>query len=92
MLYLLVGSNYLQSQSDSCVEGTISVLGDPNLTLCLDDGIDDEIRFRSDPQATPYAYIVVDEDNVLLIYPKDKEQEIKQVSKDLASKFGKQYL
>ncbi len=36
-------------------------------------------------------YIVVDEDNVLLIYPKDKEQEIKQVSKGLAAKFGKEY-
>ena len=37
-------------------------------------------------------YIVVDEENVLLIYPKDKEQEIKQVSKELAAQFGDQYL
>ena len=36
-------------------------------------------------------YIVVDDDNVLLIYPKDKEQEIKQVAKKLASKFGESY-
>lgn len=36
-------------------------------------------------------YIVVDEENVLLIYPKGKEQEIKQVSKGLAAKFGKDY-
>lgn len=36
-------------------------------------------------------YIVVDEGNVLLIYPKGKEQEIKQVSKGLAAKFGKDY-
>ncbi len=37
-------------------------------------------------------YIVVDEGNALLIYPKDREQEIKQVSKDLAARFGEQYL
>lgn len=37
-------------------------------------------------------YIVVDEDNVLLIYPKGKEQEIKQVSKELAARFGEDYL
>ncbi|MEL7221522.1 MAG: hypothetical protein AAGJ93_09400, partial [Bacteroidota bacterium] len=66
VLCLLVGSNYLQSQSTSCVAGTISVVGDPNLTLCLDDGIDDEIRFRTAPQATPYAYVVVDEDDIIV--------------------------
>jgi mannose-1-phosphate guanylyltransferase len=37
-------------------------------------------------------YIVVDEENVLLIYPKNKEQEIKQISKELAAKFGESYL
>jgi len=37
-------------------------------------------------------YIIIDEDNVLLIYPKQKEQEIKQVSKQLAAQFGEGYL
>jgi len=37
-------------------------------------------------------YIVIEEANVLLIYPKDKEQEIKQVSKKLATRFGENYL
>lgn len=37
-------------------------------------------------------YIVIEEDNILLIYPKDKEQEIKQVSKELAARFGSDYL
>lgn len=37
-------------------------------------------------------YIVVNEENVLMIYPIDKEQEIKQISKELASRFGKEYL
>lgn len=37
-------------------------------------------------------YIIVDESNVLLIYPKHKEQEIKQVSKKLTAHFGEAYL
>lgn len=37
-------------------------------------------------------YIIVDEGNVLLIYPKDEEQAIKQVSKQLAARFGEDYL
>lgn len=36
-------------------------------------------------------YIVVDEGNALLIYPKEQEQEIKSVSKKLAARFGEQY-
>jgi mannose-1-phosphate guanylyltransferase len=37
-------------------------------------------------------YIIIEEDNILLIYPKDKEQEIKQVAKELAARFGEDYL
>jgi mannose-1-phosphate guanylyltransferase len=33
-------------------------------------------------------YIVVDEKDVLLIYPKDKEQEIKPLLKNVEEKFG----
>lgn len=33
-------------------------------------------------------YIIVDDANVLLIYPKDKEQEIKQVSMQMSEDFG----
>ena len=33
-------------------------------------------------------YIIVDDANVLLIYPKDKEQEIKQVSIQMSADFG----
>lgn len=36
-------------------------------------------------------YIVVDDEQVLLIYPKSEEQEIKQVSKDMVSEFGERY-
>jgi mannose-1-phosphate guanylyltransferase len=34
------------------------------------------------------GYIVVDEDNTLLIYPKDKEQEIKQIQQRVAAELG----
>ena len=34
-------------------------------------------------------YIIVDKDDVLLIYPKEKEQDIKQVQQRLKNKFGK---
>lgn len=38
-------------------------------------------------------YIVVDDDNVLLIYPKSKEQEIKQITAEIAAKGdGEAYL
>lgn len=37
-------------------------------------------------------YIIVDEENVLLIYPKDKEQEIKKVSQEMVKIFGEEYL
>lgn len=37
-------------------------------------------------------YIIVDDANVLLIYPKEKEQEIKQVSMQMVAAFGEDYL
>lgn len=36
-------------------------------------------------------YIIVDKDNVLLIYPKSKEQDIKEVLKRFKNKFGDNY-
>ncbi len=46
--------------------------------LVVLDGIDD--------------YIVVDKDDVLLVFPKEKEQEIKELLKKISDKFGKKYL
>ena len=37
-------------------------------------------------------YIVVDDNDVLLVYPKADEQEIKAITKDLAAKGGERYL
>ena len=36
-------------------------------------------------------FIVVDDENVLMIYPKSEEQEIKGVSKEMVARFGSQY-
>ncbi len=36
-------------------------------------------------------YIIVDKDDVLLLYPKTKEQEIKQLLQEVSKKFGKNY-
>ena len=37
-------------------------------------------------------YIIVDKEDVLLLFPKQKEQEIKQLLKEVTDKFGKKYL
>jgi len=37
-------------------------------------------------------YIIIDEGDVLLIYPKSEEQEIKQVRKEIEAQFGDEYL
>ena len=37
-------------------------------------------------------YIVVDKEDVLLLFPKKKEQEIKELLKEVSLKFGKKYL
>jgi len=36
-------------------------------------------------------YIIVDKDEVLLIFPKEKEQHIKQILQNVKDKFGEQY-
>jgi mannose-1-phosphate guanylyltransferase len=45
--------------------------------LVVVDGIDD--------------YIIVDKENVLLIFPKDKEQDIKELLANVSNKFGSKY-
>src|SRR5690554_155393 len=37
-------------------------------------------------------YIIVDKDGILLVYPQQKEQEIKELLKELSAKFGKKYM
>ena len=37
-------------------------------------------------------FIIVDKEEVLLIFPKDKEQEIKDLRKSVSDKFGKKYV
>ncbi len=64
---LLFCSFNLQSQVfTACVEGEISVVGDADLELCQGDGLEDRIRFRTRPLATPVGYIVVDETGTIV--------------------------
>ncbi|MEL6969570.1 MAG: hypothetical protein AAFO02_05325, partial [Bacteroidota bacterium] len=66
-LILLLTSFSLQSQVfTACVEGTISVNGSAATELCQGDGLEDRIRFRTRPLATPVAYIVVDENDLIV--------------------------
>lgn len=44
----------------------ISVVGDPDLTLCNNDGQDDIIRFRTLPLALATFYMVVDENDIIV--------------------------
>jgi mannose-1-phosphate guanylyltransferase len=37
-------------------------------------------------------FIVVDEEDILLIYPKSKEQEIKKITEEVGNKFGENFL
>ncbi|MGB3345035.1 MAG: mannose-1-phosphate guanylyltransferase [Aequorivita sp.] len=37
-------------------------------------------------------YIIVDKDGILLVYPKQKEQEIKELLTNISAKFGKKYM
>ena len=36
-------------------------------------------------------YIVVDKDNVLLVFPKEKEQDIKELLNEVKENFGEDY-
>jgi mannose-1-phosphate guanylyltransferase len=54
-----------------------NIIRSKNDKLVVIDGLDD--------------YIVVDNDKVLLIYPKNKEQDIKQVLQRIKNKFGENY-
>lgn len=37
-------------------------------------------------------YIIIDKDEVLMVYPKQKEQEIKELLQNISIKFGKKYM
>ena len=54
-----------------------NIIRSKNDKLVVIDGLDD--------------YIIVDNDKVLLIYPKNKEQDIKQVLQRIKNKFGENY-
>ena len=80
----LYQNSYKDEQGNSLDRGVITsnttncLVRTPEEKLAVIDGLDD--------------YIVIDTDDVLLIYPKSKEQEIKQVTTRLQLEDGEKYL
>ena len=63
--FLLMLSNY--SLNAQCIPSTVSTTdGQTSVTTCPEDGYDDIINFTPDIFATAYAYIVTDENNIIL--------------------------
>ena len=63
-----------------------------NARILTDDAFGNMIRTKSDKIVVIDGlqdYIIVDKDEVLLIYPKSKEQDIKTVLQKVKDKFGK---
>ncbi len=69
---------------DTLVSGSIP----PNPAHLLTNG-----RFETliEEAKSQYDYIIVDKDDVLLIFPKEKEQDIKKTLQNVKDKFGEQY-
>jgi mannose-1-phosphate guanylyltransferase len=70
--------NVSNSATSRLVETKNSLIRLPEGKLALIRGLED--------------YLVIDEDNVLLIYPKSKEQEIKQETQKIKALFGEKFL
>lgn len=65
-----------------------------NAKTLLEDSCGNMIRSKKDKVVVVDGlkdYIIVDKDEVLLIFPKSKEQEIKQVLQNVKAKFGEEY-
>lgn len=70
-------SNVVQGEQVVTIEVNNSLIRIPNGKLAVIKGLDN--------------YIIVDEGDVLLIYPKDQEQEIKTVNTKISESFGERY-
>lgn len=72
------GNNVVSAEKISIKDTTNSIIHIPSGKLAVIRGLDD--------------FIVVDEGNALLIYPKALEQEIKQVVKEMSEEFGADFI
>lgn len=52
--------------SQGCIDGTVSIFGSSETVLCLEEGNPGVVRFRSQPLAMPYAYLVVTDQNLIV--------------------------
>jgi mannose-1-phosphate guanylyltransferase len=65
-----------------------------NSKVLLEDSNGNMIRSKKDKIVVVDGlndYIIVDKDEVLLIFPKEKEQDIKKVLQNVKAKFGEEY-
>jgi len=65
-----------------------------NAKILADDASGNMIRTKDDKVVVVEGlkdYVIVDKDEVLLIFPKEKEQDIKKVLKNVKDKFGEHY-
>jgi len=66
-----------------------------NARILVKDGSGNMIRTQSDKIVVVEGlsdYIIVDKDEVLLIFPKEKEQDIKALRQEVSDTFGKNYV
>ncbi|MEM1215519.1 MAG: hypothetical protein AAGJ82_07540, partial [Bacteroidota bacterium] len=49
-----------------CISSTISTESGNNIAVCLGDGDSDRIRFNTSPLATPFAFMAVDENDIIV--------------------------
>ncbi len=66
---LLVGMPALNAQTGgACIEGAVvsTRSGATSIDICQGDGLPDIFRFKTEPAAMPFAYLITDENNVIL--------------------------
>ncbi len=78
-------AEYPKDEHDNALQGNVIALDTHNTLVRIPDG---KIAVVKDLQ----DYIIVDTPDALLIYPKSKEQEVKQVTALVKAKFGDKHL
>ena len=66
---ILAGFSLVSAQTGgSCIQGAMVTTraGDTSIDICQGDGLPDIFRFRTSPAAMPFAFLITDENNVVL--------------------------
>ena len=83
------GSLYNKLQKDSQENATVGC------TAIFRDSKNNIVRTQSGKRVVIQGlndYIVVEKEDIILIFPKNKEQEIKEITKEVALKFGEDFI